>query len=226
MTASMWAAPLSWVLVSALPKSKQQPELTWVPLATMYMPSALAVDRDPGGAVIPVAGLPVDVEAVLLVAADRDRQRGRVGADVRPGRAARALDGQVVAPPGLVVELGDHAVGVRAEDVLLGGVPVAAGREQPDVGGGAVRGALDLVQRPVVGGVERAHGAVGGHARRAGGGVDVTGIRSGRLRGRGYREHSEAGQGDRRDRGDQSPGMAKASSSSHWRTSVLRVRAQ
>ena len=30
---------MSWVLVSALPKSKQQPELTLVPLATMYMPS-------------------------------------------------------------------------------------------------------------------------------------------------------------------------------------------
>ncbi len=36
----MCPLPLSWVLVSALPKSKQQPELTWVPLATMYMPSA------------------------------------------------------------------------------------------------------------------------------------------------------------------------------------------
>jgi len=31
--------PVSVVLVSALPKSKQQPLLTWVPLATMYMPS-------------------------------------------------------------------------------------------------------------------------------------------------------------------------------------------
>ena len=35
----MCEAPLSWLLVSALPKSKQQPALTWVPLATMYMPS-------------------------------------------------------------------------------------------------------------------------------------------------------------------------------------------
>src|SRR6201999_3214080 len=39
LTASMCPFPLSRVLVSALPKSKQQPALTWVPLATMYMPS-------------------------------------------------------------------------------------------------------------------------------------------------------------------------------------------
>ena len=39
LTASMCPAPLSSLLVSALPKSKQQPELTWVPVATMYMPS-------------------------------------------------------------------------------------------------------------------------------------------------------------------------------------------
>src|SRR5262245_57539443 len=39
LTASMCEAPLSLPLVSTLPKSKQQPALTWVPLATMYMPS-------------------------------------------------------------------------------------------------------------------------------------------------------------------------------------------
>ena len=40
--------------------------------------------------------------------------------------------------------------------------------------GGVVRGAPDLVQRPVVGAVQRPGGAVRGHARRAAGGVDVT----------------------------------------------------
>src|SRR5581483_6748616 len=37
LTASMCQLPLSSVFVSALPKSKQQPLLTCVPLATMYI---------------------------------------------------------------------------------------------------------------------------------------------------------------------------------------------
>src|SRR3984957_3501333 len=47
LTASMCAAPLSRVLVSALPKSNQQPEFTWVPLATMYMPSGWPLTATP-----------------------------------------------------------------------------------------------------------------------------------------------------------------------------------
>ncbi len=39
LTASMCPAWLSSLLTSALPKSKQHPLLTWVPDATMYMPS-------------------------------------------------------------------------------------------------------------------------------------------------------------------------------------------
>ena len=48
------------------------------------------------------------------------------------------------------------------------------GLDDADVQGLAVRLAQDLVERAVVGGVQRARGAVGGHAGVAGGGVDVT----------------------------------------------------
>lgn len=39
LTVSMWPVLVSVALVSALPSSKQQPELKWVPEETMYMPS-------------------------------------------------------------------------------------------------------------------------------------------------------------------------------------------
>ena len=94
-----------------------------------------------------------------------------------PGRCCPAggCVGEVVAVAGLVVDLGDRHSGVRAEGVLRRGVGDTAGAERADVRGGAVRGALDLVQRAAVGGVQRPRRAVRGHARGAGGGVDVAG---------------------------------------------------
>jgi hypothetical protein len=80
---------------------------------------------------------------------------------------------EVVAITGLVEDLGDHARGAGAEGVLGGGVGRPARAQRVDVGGGVVGRAAHLVKRPVVGGVERPGGAVRGHARRAGGGVDV-----------------------------------------------------
>ena len=77
----------------------------------MYMPSGAPRSLR---AVVPVAGLPGDVEAVHLVAAGHDRQRGGIGADVLPGGAAGTFDAQVVVLGRLVVELGDDAGGVGA----------------------------------------------------------------------------------------------------------------
>ena len=75
--------------------------------------------------------------------------------------------------PLLVVDLGDDAGGAGAEGVLGGGVGRPARAQRVDVVGRAVGGAAHLVERPVVGRVERPGGAVRGHAGRAGGGVDV-----------------------------------------------------
>lgn len=95
----------------------------------------------------------------------------------------------------LVVDLGDDARGVGAEGVLCRRVRVTAGRQETDVRGGAVGGALHLVQRATVGRVERSDGAVRGDTWRAGGAVDVARERSGGLR------RADVGQetGDERD---------------------------
>src|SRR5438270_13043051 len=68
----------------------------------------------------------------------------------------------------------------RAEGRLRGGVGVTARRQQPDVEGVAVGGALHLVKRPVVGRSEE---------RRVGKSVDLGGRRS-------VREKSERGFGE------------------------------
>ena len=47
-------------------------------------------------AVIPVTGLPGDVEAVHLVAASHDRQCGGIGADILPSGTTGTFDDQVV----------------------------------------------------------------------------------------------------------------------------------
>ena len=99
-----------------------------------------------------------------------------------PGRWSGGRLVEVVALAGLVVDAVDDADRVGAEGVLRGRVGVSArirdrrrdGLDDADVQGLAVRLALDLVERAVVGGVQRARGAVGGHAGGAGRGVDVT----------------------------------------------------
>lgn len=106
------------------------------------------------------------------------RRRGRPGL-VRP--AAGRL-GEVVAPPALVVDHADDAGGAGAERVLRGGVGVAARAQGVDVPDRFVRRARDLVERPAVTGVQRAGGAVRGHAGRPARGVDVARPLRGRLR--------------------------------------------
>ena len=126
------------------------------------------------GAVVAVAVAGGDVDAVGLVAVDRDRRRGGVGEAVGAGGGtAGGRVGEVVAVAGLVVDLGDDAGRARAERVLRRGVGDPARAERADVRRGVVRGAPDLVQRPVVGGVQRPGRAVRRHAGRAAGGVDV-----------------------------------------------------
>ena len=80
---------------------------------------------------------------------------------------------------GLVIEDGDPAVSVGAERVLRGSVGISTRIEarrsnDANVQGLAVRLAQDLVERTVVGGVQRARGAVGGYAGVACSGIDVT----------------------------------------------------
>ena len=128
----------------------------------------------------------LDEDAVGLVAHDRNRRHVGDRKIVEPahGRAAESAAGrlgEVVVLGGLVVDGGDPAVRIGAERVLRGRVGVSArirnrrrdGLDDADVQGLAVRLAQHLVERAVVGGVQRARGAVGGHAGVAGGGVDV-----------------------------------------------------
>src|SRR5262249_18673603 len=94
--------------------------------------------------------------------------------------SARRLD-QIVVPGRLIVDLRDPAVRVGAERVLRGRVGVSArvrnqrrdGLDDADVEGRAVRLAQDLVERAVVGGVQRARGAVRRHAGSVCGGGDI-----------------------------------------------------
>ena len=91
--------------------------------------------------------------------------------------AARSLV-EVVALAGLVIEDGNPAVGVLAEGVLGRGVGIAArivrrGLDHADVEGLVVRGAHDLVERAVVGGVQGAGGGMGRHAGGAAALIDV-----------------------------------------------------
>ncbi len=151
---------------------------------TQYLSLRLVVDRGALRVVHAEAHARLDEHAVDLVAHDRDRRHVGDGDVVEPAhgrpaeRAARRL-GQVVVLGRLVVDGGDPAVRVGAERVLCGRVGVAAriragGLDDADVQGPAVRLAEDLVERAVVGSVQRARGAVRGHAGVAGGGVDVT----------------------------------------------------
>ncbi len=152
------------------------------------LPLRLVVDRGALRVVPAEAHARLDEDAVGLVAHDRNRRHVGDREVVKPahGRAAESAAGrlgEVVVPGGLVVDGGDPAVRVGAEGVLRGRVGVSArirerrrdGLDDADVQGLAVRLAQDLVERAVVGGVQRARGAVGGHAGVAGGGVDVTG---------------------------------------------------
>ena len=151
------------------------------------LPLCLVVDRGALRVVLAEAHARRDEDAVGLVAHDRNRRHVGDREVVKPthGRAAESAAGhldEVVVLRGLVVDGGDPAVRVGAERVLRGRVGVSArirdrrgdGLNDADVHGLAVRLAQDLVERAVVGGVQRARGAVGGHAGVAGGGVDVT----------------------------------------------------
>ena len=151
------------------------------------LPLRLVVDRGAFRVVLAQAHARLDEDAVDLVAHDRNRRHvgDREVVKSTHGRAAESAAGrlgEVVVLGGLVVDGGDPAVGVGAERVLRGRVGVSArirnrrrdGLDDADVQGLAVRLAQDLVERAVVGGVQRARGAVGGHAGVAGGGVDVT----------------------------------------------------
>src|ERR1035437_2890200 len=148
------------------------------------LPFSLVVDRGALGVVLAEAHAGLDEDAVNLVARDRNRRHVGDWEVVEPthGGAAESAAGrlgEVVVLAGLVVDGGDPAVRVGAERVLRGRVGVSArigadGLDDADVQGFAVRLAQDLVERAVVGGVQRARGAVGGHAGIAAGGVDVT----------------------------------------------------
>ena len=154
----------------------------------------LGSGRHSRGGIVAVPGSRAHEDPVDLMAPGHDRQRGRVRADVRPSGPAGWPDREVVVLRGLVEDLGDGARGARAERVLRRRVGVASRGERPDVRGGAVRRAPDLVQRAVVGRVQGPRGAVRGHARRAGRGVDVA--REGRRRSGRGRAAGDQGSGD------------------------------
>src|SRR5262245_19077653 len=158
------------------------------------LPLRLVVDCGAPRVILAEAHARRDEDAIDLVAHDRNRRHVGDRGVVKPthGRAAQsdaALLYEVVVLGGLVVDFGDPAGRVGAERVLRGRVGVSArirhrrrdGLDDADVQGLAVRLAEDLVERSVVGGVQRARGAVGGYAGGAGGGVDVTwALRAGR----------------------------------------------
>ena len=87
-----------------------------------------------------------------------------------PLKVSRRRLVEVVALAGLIIDEFDDADRVGAEGVLRGRVgvsarhPIGGGLDDADVQGLAVRLAHDLVERAVVGGGQRARGAVGGHA--------------------------------------------------------------
>ena len=152
------------------------------------LPLRLVVHRGALRVVLAEAHARRDEDAVGLVAHDRNRRHVGDRKVVEPthGRAAESAAGrlgEIVVLGGLVVDGADPAICVGAERVLRGGVGVSARirnrrRDRLDdanVQGLAVRLAQDLVERTVVGGVQRARGAVGGHAGIAGSGIDVTG---------------------------------------------------
>src|SRR6185369_12118728 len=89
---------------------------------------------------------------------------------------------QMVFLGGLVVDRRDPAVGVGAERVLRWRIRVStrirnrrrAGLDDTNVQGLAIRLTQDLVERTVIGSVQRTRGTVGGHAGVAGSAIDVT----------------------------------------------------
>lgn len=82
---------------------------------------------------------------------------------------------EVVATTRLVVDDGDEASGVSAEFVLRCCISNTTSRQRCDVGGSAVRAALDLVEGAAEGAVQGAGGAVSSDARGIAGGVDIAG---------------------------------------------------
>jgi hypothetical protein len=81
--------------------------------------------------------------------------------------------GEMVAVRRLVVDLRDGAGRAGAERVLRGRVGVASSSQDRDVLGGLVRGAPDLIQVPAIRAVECPNRAVGCHAWRVAGSIDV-----------------------------------------------------
>ena len=149
------------------------------------LPFRLVVHRGAVRVVVAKTHARRDEDAINLVAHDRYRRpvgdRDIVKSTHRhlsAGGTGRRL-GQIVAMPGLVVNLGDPAISIGAESVLCGRVRVSApirggGLHHTDIQCLAVRPAHDLIERPVVRSIQRSCGAVGCHARRATSGVNVT----------------------------------------------------
>jgi hypothetical protein len=168
----------------------------------------LVVDRDAVGVVVAETHAGLDENAVRLVSADGDRRhvRDREVVEAAHGRAAESAPGrlgQVIVLGRLVVERRDQAGRAGAEPVLRGRVGIPAPFQDTDVPDRVVREPPDLVERAMIGGVQRAGGAVGGDAGSSAGGVDVTRARrcgrpdwSGRAGGGGRGERGS----DQRDR--------------------------
>ncbi len=188
---------------------------------TQYLPFGLIVDGRARRVVVPETHARLDEHAVDRVPRDGDGRHVGDRQVVEPahGRAAESAARrlrQVVVVAGLVVDLRNPAVRVRAERVLRGrvGVParlaVRARLHDADVARGEVGLAQHLVERAVVGCQQRARRAVRGHAGIAGGGIDVAGAlrpgrrrRASRPRLRGHRpcHAAERGQGRRQHEG-------------------------
>src|SRR5262249_30676151 len=121
----------------------------------------------------------VESQAVHRVAASDDRQRVGDDRQMRPGRVAvdrgrGSLWDEIVVVRRLVVDLRDHAAGRGAERVLWADVRISASSEEADIDARPVRGAPDLVKRPVVSSEQRSRGAERRNTWGSGLGVDVT----------------------------------------------------
>ena len=168
------------------------------------------INRDVNGIVVTKPHARHDVNAVSLVAADCDGCH--VGDWLGVKRALRGtLEGsrgrlvEVVVSAGLIIDDVDDADRVDAERILRDCIRISArvatrargrrdGLDCADVQGLTIRVTLYLVERTIVGGVQRARGAVGGYTGRTRSSVDIAGaLRPGRSgshqRGR-RREHS------------------------------------
>src|ERR1019366_1043659 len=149
------------------------------PIEDRVLAFSIVPSGDPGCIVIAVAVARRHVQAIDVVPTDREGQRIGNGEVVRiTSRSATGGLSQVVTAPGLVVDNGDDAGCPRAERILRSSVGIATNREHPDVHGGVIRGAPDLVEVPAVGAVERAYRAMSGDAWSTPCGIEIAGERA------------------------------------------------